>query len=232
MNEILEQSVYFGVAVSILAYLIGVKLKERWNYSLVNPLLIAVLIIIMILIVFDISYDTYNQGAQYITFLLTPTTVCLAIPLYKQIKLLQKHLKAVLVSVLCGCLAHVISLVGLAFFFNIEEVLVRSLLSKSVTTPIAVSVAEEVGGISSITILGVMVAGMLGAVLGPTLLKVCGITEPIAQGLAIGTSSHALGTSRIVEEGEIQGAMSSLSIVVAGLLTVVIIPMVVEYINI
>lgn len=229
MNQLLEQSVYFGVVVSIGAYLIGIKLKERWNYPLINPLLVGVIFIIIILTVFDISYDTYNQGAQYITFLLTPTTICLAVPLYKQLVLLQKHLKAVLVSILCGCLAHVISLIGLSVFLNLEEVLIRSLLSKSVTTPIAVSVAEEVGGISSITILGVMIAGMLGAVVGPPLLKLCGIIEPIAQGLAIGTASHALGTSRIVEEGEIQGAMSSLAIVVAGLLTVIIIPITVEY---
>ncbi|MFI3200289.1 MAG: LrgB family protein [Eubacteriales bacterium] len=229
MNEMLQQSTYFGVGISIIAYVIGVKVKERWNYPLVNPLLIAVAIVIFILMGLDITYDTYNQGAQYITFLLTPATVCLAVPLYKQIILLQKHLHAILISIFCGCLAHMGCLVILARLFNIENMLLRSLLSKSVTTPIALGVAEEIGGLAPITIMGVVIAGMLGAVIGPSFLRLFAIKEPIAQGLAIGTASHALGTSRIVEEGEIQGAMSSLAIVVAGLLTVVIVPLVVPY---
>lgn len=229
MNDLLQESVFFGLMLSIFAYAVALKIRKRFDYPLVNPLLFASVIIIAILLVCNISYETYNLGAQYITFFLTPTTVCLAIPLYKQLTLLRKHLVAVLVSIFSGCLAHLVSVICLAWLFDLQERLMLSTLSKSVTTPIAIAVTEEMGGDPTITILGVLIAGVSGAVLGPTILKLFRIKEPIAQGLAIGTSSHAIGTSRMIEMGEVQGAMSSLSIVVAGILTVVIVPIVVQY---
>ncbi len=229
MNEFLQESVFFGFALSIVMYLAATKVRKRFDHPVVNPLLIASAAIIVILLVCNISYETYHLGAQYITFFLTPTTVCLAIPLYKQLTLLRKHLMAVILSIFCGCVAHLCTVVGLATLFKLDDVLMISLLSKSVTTPIAIGIAEEVGGLSPITILGVVIAGMTGAVLGPTILQVFRIKEPVAQGLAVGTSSHAIGTSRMIEMGEVQGAMSSLSIVVAGILTVIIIPILVPY---
>lgn len=228
MNELLEQSVYFGVAISIFAYWIGCELKKKWNYPILNPLLIAMLLIIAFLTIFKIDYETFDHGAKYFTYFLTPATVCLAVPLYKQFQTLKENKTAVLVGILSGCIAHILILSGIAVVFNLDKSILYSMLPKSVTTPIALGISAEIGGISPITVIGVCIAGILGAVIGPTILKLCKITEPVAQGLGIGTASHAIGTSKAIELGEVQAAMSSLAIVVTGILTVIIVPIVVE----
>ena len=225
MNELLSDSVFFGVAISIAAFRIGDKIRQKWKLPILNPLLIATIIVIAVLILCDIDYETYNQGAQYITFLLTPATICLAVPLYRQIEVLKKNVAAIVISILCGCVAHLLIVVGIAFLFGVDEVLVLSFLPKSVTTPIALGISNEIGGIQAVTAVGVVLAGILGAVMGPVVFKVCKITEPVAQGLGMGAPSHAIGTSKALEMGEVQGAMSSLAIVVTGILTVIIVPM-------
>lgn len=224
LNNILSESVYFGMVLSIAAFWLGAQLKKRWNYSMVNPLLIATILIIIILAVFRIDYETYNYGAQYLTYLLTPATVCLAVPLYKQLDLLLKNAAAIFAGILCGCITHILVVVGIAFLMKADKILMLSTLPKSVTTAIALGISGEIGGIASITVIGVTVAGIMGAVIGPFLLRLFQITEPIAQGLGIGTGSHAAGTSKAVELGEIQAAMSSLAIVVTGLMSVILVP--------
>lgn len=228
MNELLSDSVFFGVAVSIAAFWIGEKIRRKWKLPIFNPLLIATILVIAVLLLCDIDYETYNQGAKYITFLLTPATICLAVPLYRQIEVLKKNVAAIVISILCGCVAHVLIIVGIALLFGVDEVLILSFLPKSVTTPIALGISSEIGGIQAVTAVGVVLAGILGAVTGPIVLKVCRITEPVAQGLGLGAPSHAIGTSKALEMGEIQGAMSSLAIVVTGILTVVIVPIFAE----
>ena len=193
-----------------------------------NPLLIATIIVIAVLLLCDIDYETYNQGAQYITMFLTPATICLAVPLYRQIEVLKKNVAAIIVSILCGCIAHVLIIVGIANLFGVEDVLTISFLPKSVTTPIALGISNEIGGIQAVTAVGVCIAGILGAVIGPVIFKIFRITEPVAQGLGMGAPSHAVGTSKALEMGEIQGAMSSLAIVVTGILTVIIVPIFVQ----
>ena len=178
---------------------------------------------------FHIDYDTYNNTAKYLTYFLTPATVCLAVPLYKQFQALKDNLAAVFVGIFCGCVTHIAIMAGLAVLFKVDYVFFLSLLPKSVTTPIALGISEEIGGIGSITIIGVVFAGMLGAIMGPSILKLVGVKEPVAIGLALGTASHAVGTSKAVELGEIQAAMSSLSIVVTGLLTVVMVPVYLQF---
>lgn len=224
MNELLSDSVFFGVAISIAAFWIGDKIRQKWKLPILNPLLIATIIVIAVLLLCDIDYETYNQGAQYITFLLTPATICLAVPLYRQIEVLKKNVAAIVISILCGCVAHLLIVIGIALLFGVDEVLVLSFLPKSVTTPIALGISNEIGGIQAVTAVGVVLAGILGAVLGPVVFKVCRITEPVAQGLGMGAPSHAIGTSKALEMGEVQGAMSSLAIVVTGILTVIIVP--------
>lgn len=224
MNELLSDSVFFGVAISIAAFWIGDKIRQKWKLPILNPLLIATVIVIAVLLLFDIDYETYNQGAQYITFLLTPATICLAVPLYRQIEVLKKNVAAIVISILCGCVAHLLIVVGIALLFGVDGVLVLSFLPKSVTTPIALGISNEIGGIQAVTAVGVVLAGILGAVLGPVVFKVCKVTEPVAQGLGMGAPSHAIGTSKALEMGEVQGAMSSLAIVVTGILTVIIVP--------
>lgn len=226
MNEILQNSLYFGVAVSLFTYWIGWKIQQKWKKPILNPLLISMILVILILTVFDIEYETYQYGAKYITYFLTPATICLAVPLYRQIQKLRENIVAIFISILCGCLAHVATIAGIAALCHIDTVLTFSLFPKSVTTAIALGVTEEVGGIAAVTVVGVSFAGLMGAIVGPAILKAVHITEPVAQGLAIGAASHAVGTSKAVELGEIQGAMSSLSIVVTGILTVIIVPIV------
>lgn len=226
MNELLNDSVFFGVAVSIAAYYAGEKIKEKWKLPIFNPLLLATVFIIVFLSVFRIDYETYNQGARYITFLLTPATICLAVPLYRQIETLKKNIAAVFISILCGCAAHVLILLGVAAVLQVDEILTLSFLPKSVTTPIAIGISGEIGGIQAVTVAGVVIAGILGSVAGPAVFKLFKITEPAAQGLGLGAPSHAIGTSKALECGEIQGAMSSLAIVVTGILTVIIVPFV------
>ena len=229
MNDLFQDTIYFGMAISILAYWIGTLFKKRWNHPVMNPLLIGMILIIAFLSVFKIDYETYDYGAKYLTYFLTPATVCLAIPLYKQFEALKKNYMAVLVGIFCGCITHVITVVALAFFFHLDKSLMNSVLPKSVTTAIALGICDEINGIKAVTVIGVIIAGMLGAVIGPTLLSILRVKNPIAQGLAIGCASHAVGTAKAAELGEIQAAMSSVAIVVTGLMTVVIVPIVVNY---
>lgn len=228
MNELLSQSLFFGMIVSLVAYKIGFEIQKKWKKVYLNPLLIAIVIVIVFLLITGISYETYQYGAKYLSYFLTPVTVCLAVPLYKQIEILKNNLAAILISIVIGCLAHAGILISVTFLCKMDQQLLLSVMSKSVTTAIALGVTGEIGGIQGITVIGVMIAGISGAVVGPSILKLFHITEPIAQGLALGSASHAVGTSKAIELGEIQAAMSSLAIVVTGILTVIIVPWVVS----
>lgn len=224
MNEVLGESLFFGMALSLFAYQIGFKIQQKWKKVFLNPLLISIAIIIGFLMVTGISYETYRYGAKYLSYFLTPVTVCLAVPLYKQLQVLKKNIGAILVSIAVGCVAHAGVAIGVLRLFRTEEALISSILPKSITTAIALGISSEIGGIQAITVIGVMIAGISGAVVGPALLKLFHIEEPVAQGLAMGSASHAIGTSKAIELGEIQAAMSSLAIVVTGLMTVVVVP--------
>lgn len=226
MQAYFANSTFFGVFLTIFMYQIGAKIQKKWPIPFFNPLLISMLAIIGVLLVTGIPYETYEQGASMISGMLTPLTVCLAVPLYRQFQVLKKNIAAVLISITCGCLAHVATMVILAKVLGVDELLRDSLLGKSVTMAIALGVTSELDGIGGITVIGVVVAGVLGAVLGPTILKLVGVKHPVAVGLGIGSASHALGTTKALELGEVEGAMSSLAIVVTGVLTVIIVPLV------
>jgi len=228
MNEFFSQSIFFGMAISLITYFIGLKIKEKWDYAIFNPLLISFLMVIAVLIVFDIDYETYHYGAQYLYYFITPATVCLAIPLYKQFETLKKNVAAVIAGILCGCIGHALFMVCFGVWLQLQEEAVIALLAKSVTTPIALGVCEEIGGMEGVTLIGLTVAGLLGSILGPFFLKLFRVEEPVAQGLGVGSASHAIGTSKMIEIGEVQAAMSSLAIVVTGLMTVVIAPIAAE----
>lgn len=221
MNNVLLQSATFGLVLSILAYEVGMWLNRKFKLAILNPLLISVIIVICILLGFHIDYDFYNESARYLSFLLTPATVCLAIPLYQQIALLKENLKAILVGVVAGVLASLGSVLGLSILFGLTHEEYITLLPKSITTAIGMGVSDELGGIVNITVAVIVITGVLGNVIAETVCKLAKIEEPVAKGLAIGTAAHAIGTARAMEMGEIEGAMSSLAIVVSGLLTVV-----------
>ena len=220
MHSLLEQSVFFGVAVSIAAYEAGSLLKKKYHSALFNPLLLSVAATIVLLILFRIDYDTYYEGAKYLSYLLTPATVCLAIPMYEQLELLKKNLKAVMVGILSGVLMSLGCILVMAIVFGLNHETYVTLLPKSITTAIGMGVSEELGGYVTITVATIVITGVLGNIIGESLCKLFHIEEPIAKGVALGTASHAIGTARAMEMGEIEGAMASLSIAVAGLLTV------------
>ncbi len=226
MDKIFVETMYFGIVLSLLSYWIAVQIRKKFPYPLFNPLLMSALISIAVLSFFHIDFNTYNQGAQMITFLLTPSTVCLAVPLYKQSQILMKHLDAILLSLLSGCLAGMLSITVLCLLFNASNTLLFSLLPKSITTAIAIGVSELIGGNSTITVGIVIITGIFGAMIAKTVCHIFKINHPVAIGLALGNSAHAIGTAKAIEFGEIEGAMSSLSIVIAGIFTVVFAPLI------
>jgi predicted murein hydrolase (TIGR00659 family) len=221
MSEMLVQSVYFGVTVSLLAYLLGMLLKKKFQLGIFNPLLVAIVVTILVLVVCHVDYESYYTGAKYLSYLLTPATVCLAIPLYEQLAQLKRHWKAVLAGILSGTLTSLISVLLLAILFGLDHEQYVTLLPKSITTAIGMGVSQELGGIVSITVAVIIVTGVLGNIIGEGVCRLLRIREPVAKGVAMGTSSHAIGTARAMEMGQVEGAMSSLSIAVAGVLTVV-----------
>ena len=221
MDSFLLETVYFGIVISLLSYWIAVQIRKLLPYPIFNPLLISAVISIGILIIFDIDFDTYNKGAQFITFLLTPATVCLAVPLYKQVQILIKHLDAILISLFSGCLAGIVSIFIMCLIMKADPVIYYSLLPKSITTAIGMGVSEELGGIVTITVAVIIITGVLGNIIADVVYRVFRIKEPVAKGLALGTASHAIGTAKAMEMGPVEGAMSSLAIAVAGLLTVI-----------
>lgn len=224
MNELLMQCAYFGFFLAILTYWIGVQIQKKFPYTICSPLLISIILTIAILVVFRIDYATFDNGAKYISYLLTPTTVCLAIPLYKQFGVLKQNLGTIMISILAGCIAGAITIFALCMVFKMDGMLYHSLQPKSITTAIAIGVSTEIGGNPTLTTLAVILTGILGSVIARTVCAIFRITHPVAVGLACGNAAHAIGTSKAMEFGELQGAMSSLAVVVAGLLTVVIAP--------
>ena len=221
MNDLLLHSTFFGVFISIASYMAGVWLKKRFRLGIFNPLLVSIVITIVVLVVGHIDYETYNEGAKYLSYLLTPATVCLAIPLYEQFEMLKSNWKAVIVGISSGCLASLGSVLALAVLFDFSHEEYVTFLPKSITTAIGMGVSEELGGYVSITIAVIILTGVLGNIMAEIVLKVFRIKEPVAKGVATGTAAHAIGTAKAMELGEIEGAMSSLSIVVSGLITVV-----------
>ena len=221
MSSFFENSVYFGVLISLFSYFVGMFLKKRIKLAIFNPLLIAILMTMGLLLVLKVDYEKYNQGAKYISYLLTPATVCLAVPLYEQFELLKKNYKAVLLGISTGVLTSLMSIFSLALVFNLDHNSYVTLLPKSITTAIGIGVTEELGGYASLTVAIIIITGVLGNIMAEATCRIFHITHPIAKGIAIGTSSHALGTAKAMEIGEVEGAMSSLSIVVSGMLTVI-----------
>ena len=222
MNEIMGNSLFFGVMISVAAYEIGVLLKKKFKLAIFNPLLIAIAVIIVILAITGVEYDTYNDGAKYLSYLLTPATVCLAVPLYEQLEILKKNLKAILAGILAGALTSVTSVLILAILFGLSHEEYVTLLHKSITTAIGMGVSEELGGIVTITVAVIIITGVLGNMFAEAVCRIFWIEEPIAKGIGIGSASHAIGTAKAMELGDIEGAMSSLSIAVSGLITVIL----------
>lgn len=221
MKEIVSTPI-FAVLISILAFEAGFLINRKTRLAVLNPLMIAIILVMAVLTVFKIPLEDYKKGGDFITMFLSPATVILAVPLYKNIHSLKKDFKAIIAGVLAGCTTAVLSIWALSKAFGLQRDLLASLIPKSITTPMGVELSNQIKGIPSVTVAAILITGIIGAVLAPFVFKLCRITDSIAKGISIGTSSHALGTTKAVEIGETEGAMSGLAMGLSGLVTVII----------
>lgn len=224
MAEFLESISLFPLVLTLGTYQVGLWCQKKVKHALCNPLLIAVILTIVILMFTGFDLQLYQSGVSGISWLLTPATVCLAVPLYEQLKVLKKHLPAILVGICAGVAASLISILVMCKLFQLDNVLTISLLPKSITTAIGLALAEQSGGITALTTIAIIITGILGNLSGSALCKLLKISDPIAQGVGFGTASHVIGTSRAMEIDPLIGAVSSLSLAVAGILTAVLFP--------
>lgn len=222
MSSFFENSLFAGVTLSLVAYLLGMYLKKKLKLGIFNPLLISIVLSIVVLLTCHIDYEVYNAGAQYLSWLLTPATVCLAIPLYEQWGMLKKNYKAVLLGLAAGVVTSLVTVLVLSWILGLTHQEYVTLLPKSITTAIGMGVSEELGGYVTITVAVIIVTGVLGNMFGELICKIFRIQEPVSKGLAFGSAAHAIGTAKAIEIGEVEGAMGSLAIAVAGILTVLL----------
>ena len=226
MAEFLENISLFPVLLTLGTYQFGLWCNKKVKHTLCNPLLIATVLSIALISIIGFDPQVYQAGTAGISWLLTPATVCLAVPLYEQLKTLRSHLGAILAGIVAGVLTSLLSILLMCRLFRLEDIVTISLLPKSITTAIALALTEQSGGIQALTTFAIVITGILGNLSGSALCKLLRITHPVAQGVGFGTASHVIGTSRAMEVDPLAGAVSSLSLAVAGILTAVLFPFV------
>ena len=214
----------FGLILTILSFEIGLFIFKKLKFPVLNPLLLGIVIAMSVISLFNIPLDYFRKGGDYITFLLAPATIALALPLYRQLEKLKKNLVPILIGSIVGAITAILSTILLGKLLGIDKMLLVSFMPKSITTPIGIELSKLLGGIPAITIFSILVTGISGNVFAPLVCKYFRIKHPVAKGIGIGISSHAVGTSKALEMGEIEGAMSALSIVIAGIITFIIAP--------
>ena len=219
----------FGVILTILFFNIGIYIQKKTNKPIFNPLLIAILGIILFLSITKIPYESYKLGGDIINFFLGPVTIVLAVPLYKQFDLFKKYLLEILIGISCGVVVSFISVKLIGHFTNADVDIINSLIPKSITTPMGISLTKTLNGVEAITVVSIILTGILGAIISPIVFKIGKINNPVAKGIALGTSAHALGTTKALEMGEVEGAMSGLSIGISGIITVILIPIIINF---
>ena len=219
----------FGVILTILFFNIGIYIQKKTNKPIFNPLLIAILGIILFLSITKIPYESYKLGGDRINFFLGPVTIVLAVPLYKQFDLFKKYLLEILIGISCGVVVSFISIKLIGHFTNADVDIINSLIPKSITTPMGISLTKTLNGVEAITVVSIILTGILGAIISPIVFKIGKINNPVAKGIALGTSAHAGGTTKALEMGEVEGAMSGLSIGISGIITVILIPIIINF---
>ena len=222
LRTFLNDSTFFYVFLTLITYGFGVMLKNKFKHPVFNPLLISTALCIAVILIFKLDAANYKQGTKFISFLLTPVTVCLAIPLYEQFEKLKDNWLAILLGIISGVVTSLSLVFGMCLAFGLSKPEFIALLPKSITTPIGIAMSEKFAGIPSLTVAAIVITGIVGNIFAELILKVFRITHPVAKGIAIGTSSHALGTAKAMELGDVEGAMSSLSVAVAGIITVIL----------
>ena len=223
MREFFASSSYFGVSITLLFFALGLALKKKFNWALLNPLLVASALTIALLLALDIDYDSYNASANLLSYLLTPATVCLAVPLYQNLSILRKNIAAILCGIFSGVVANIALMLLLAVAFGLTHEQYVTLLPKSITTAIGMGVSQELGGTVSLTIAVIILTGIFANISAEFVFRVFRVKDPVAKGVALGTAGHAIGTSKANELGKTEGAVSSLAIAVTGLMSVVMI---------
>ena len=221
VSDIIALSATFGVVISIIGYGLGVLIRNKTGIGIFNPLLISIIFVMVILSVFHIDYRDYNSSAKYLSYLLTPATVSLAVPLYLHIDRLKRNWVGIAVGLISGSITSMGSVLVMSVLFGLSHKQYVTLLPKSITTAIGRGISDELGGLVTISVAVIIITGILGNVLAVTICRLFRITDPVAKGLAIGAAAHAIGTSKAMEMGDIEGAMASLAIVVNGLITVI-----------
>jgi predicted murein hydrolase (TIGR00659 family) len=221
---------FFGVLICIIAFEIGLFINKKTKNVILNPLLISISLIILLLLKFNISLETFNKGGSLISFFLTPATVILAVPLYKKFNIFKANALPIIIGITVGSFSVILSVVMLSKLFGLQDSILRSLMPKSITTPIGIEVSKQICGIPSITTTAIIITGIVGAIFGPTICKIFKIKDEVAVGIAMGTAAHAIGTSKAIEMGEVQGAMSGIAIGIAGLITVILVPIIIIFI--
>lgn len=224
MAEFLESFNLLPMVMTLGFYQLGLWLRKKWDNPIVNPLLIAVILTVATLLLTGVSNETYQAGTKNLGWLLTPATVCLAVPLYEQVKQLKKNLPAIAAGMFAGALTSILVILVMCLLFRLDSTVTISLLPKSATSAMSMVLSEQNGGISTLTAAVSLFTGVQGALMGPMLCKLFKITDPIAQGVAFGTASHVIGTSKATEMGPLQGAVSSLSLAMAGIITAILLP--------
>ena len=224
MNQLLSIGI-LPVVLTLFAYQIGLQCQKKWKTPLFNPILVGMLLVILFLSLTGMERRSYQDGTKYLSWLMTPATISLAIPMYEQFQILRKNLKAIAVGVAAGTISCLGMVLALSLIFGYDQSLTISLLPKGITTAIGMTLAELYGGTSSIATLAIVITGILGNMFGTYFCKWFGITQEIAQGVAFGTSSHVIGTAKANEISTLTGAVSSLSLVVSGLLTALVFPL-------
>ena len=225
MAELLMGISLFPVVLTVGAYQVGLWCRKKWDHPLCNPILIAVILVIAVLLLTGVEVSAYQAGTAGIQWLLTPATVCLALPLYEHLKVLKKNLPAILTGVAAGTAASLVSILALCRAFGLDRAISVSLLPKSITTAMGIVLSAQNGGIQPLTTAVIIATGITGSLLGTTLCRIFRLTDPISQGAAFGTASHVIGTGKAGELGKLQGAVSSLSLTVAGVLTALLFPL-------
>ena len=222
MAEFFRESSCFGIALTVAAFCVGAACQKKWKMAIFNPILIGAALVMIVLWALKIPVEQYQNACKPLTFLLTPATICLAIGFYEQVQKLKKHLPAILVGVIGGSLASLLSVGLLCQLFGFDRALTVTLLPKSVTSAIGMVLSQQAGGIGAVTTAVIAITGVLGNMMGPWLSKLFRLRDPISQGVAYGTAAHVMGTSRAMEISPLVGAVSSFSLTLAGLITTVL----------
>lgn len=222
MFENLLSSECFCLILTISAFVLASSVQKKTRLAILNPILIGAVLVISVLLLLEIPNETYQNGNHILRFLMTPATICLTISFYQQFQALKHHMLAIAAGVLAGSISSICFVSIAAGLFRLELPLVLSLLPKSVTSAIGAVISEEMGGLSALTTFAIILTGILGNIIGPALCRILRIQDPIAQGVAFGTAAHVVGTAKAVQMNKLTGAVSSLSLTLAGLITVVI----------